>query len=88
MSMWPSLRDLEYWKTADHAVVSVGLMRPRPGTAARNQQLPEGQPNIAGSCMMYVMPDLDAVWERLKEDVYWTADIWDKDRVIVEELLD
>jgi len=44
--------------------------------------------NIAGSFSIYVMPTLEDVWKRLKEDVYWTADIWDKDRVIVEELLD
>lgn len=75
-------------RNADLDLVSVGLMRPRPGTAARDQSLPEGQPNIAGSCMIYVMPGVDDVWKRLKEDVYWTADIWDKDRLIVEELLD
>lgn len=69
-------------------LVSVGLMRPRPGTEAREQKLPEGQPNIAGSCMIYVMPSLDDVWKRLKEDVYWTSNVWDKERLIVEELLD
>ena len=63
-------------------------MLPRPGTKAREQQLPDGQPNIAGSSMIYVMPSLDDVWKRLKEDVYWTAGIWDKERLIVEELLD
>jgi hypothetical protein len=63
-------------------------MRPRPGTNARDQILPEGMLNIAGSFSIYVMPTLEDVWKRLREDIYWTADIWDKDRVIVEELLD
>jgi hypothetical protein len=34
------------------------------------------------------MPSLEDAWARVKDDVYWTANIWDKERVIVEELLD
>lgn len=43
--------------------------------------------NIAGSFMVYELPNLTAVWDRLKEDVYWRADIWDKEKIIVEELI-
>lgn len=37
--------------------------------------------------MVYKMDTLEQVWTRLKEDVYWRAGIWDKERIIVEELL-
>lgn len=60
---------------------------PRPETKARNANLPEGQMNIAGTFTIFVFPSLNDVWNRLKEDVYWTSDIWDKDRIIVEELI-
>ncbi|KAK6906607.1 hypothetical protein I203_100593 [Kwoniella mangroviensis CBS 8507] len=65
-----------------------GPLAPRPGTAQRNTTLPEGQLNIAGSFMVYQMNSLEDVWDRLKEDVYWRANIWDKEKLIVEELID
>ena len=43
--------------------------------------------NIAGTFTIFVFPSLEDVWNRLKEDVYWTSNIWDKDRIIVEELI-
>lgn len=63
-------------------------MLPPAGSAARNAKLPPGQVNYAGSFMVMVFDNVDAVWDRLKEDVYWKSDIWDKERVIVEELID
>jgi hypothetical protein len=33
----------------------------------------------------YRLPSREAVWERLKEDVYWTANIWNKEEIRVEE---
>ncbi|WVO20512.1 hypothetical protein I312_101093 [Cryptococcus bacillisporus CA1280] len=68
-------------------VLYSGPILPQPGTKAREASLPEGTPNIAGSFMVYKMDTLEQVWTRLKEDVYWRADIWDKERIIVEELL-
>lgn len=73
--------------SAYHLTVYSGPILPRPGTKAREASLPEGTPNIAGSFMVYKMDTLEQVWARLKEDVYWRADIWDKERIIVEELL-
>ncbi|WVQ85957.1 hypothetical protein IAT38_008125 [Cryptococcus sp. DSM 104549] len=68
-------------------VLYSGPILPRPDTKARQASLPEGVLNIAGSFMVYKMDTLEQVWDRLKEDVYWRADIWDKDRIIVEELI-
>lgn len=63
-------------------------MLPRAGSDARNAKLPEGQVNYAGSFMVYKFDKVEDVWNRLREDVFWKSDIWDKDRVIVEELID
>ncbi|KAK8850517.1 hypothetical protein IAR55_004435 [Kwoniella newhampshirensis] len=68
-------------------VLYSGPLLPRPGTKAREAKLAEGQMNIAGSFMVYKMDTLDQVWDRLKEDVYWRADIWDKEKIIVDELI-
>jgi hypothetical protein len=62
-------------------------MLPRAGTAARDAKLPAGQENYAGSFMVLVLDNEAEVWDRLREDVYWKHDIWDKERVIVEELI-
>ncbi|WVQ70676.1 hypothetical protein IAR50_000198 [Cryptococcus sp. DSM 104548] len=68
-------------------VLYSGPILPQPGTKAREATLPEGTPNIAGSFMVYKMDTLEQVWDRLKEDVYWRAGVWDQKRVFVEELL-
>ncbi|ODN99478.1 hypothetical protein L198_03322 [Cryptococcus wingfieldii CBS 7118] len=73
--------------TDSRLVLYSGPILPRPGTKAREATLPEGVPNIAGSFMVYKMDSLEQVWNRLKEDVYWRAGVWDQSRVIVEELL-
>ncbi|WVR08544.1 hypothetical protein IAU60_005599 [Kwoniella sp. DSM 27419] len=73
-------------KDTDFVLYS-GPLVPRPGTKAREAKLPEGTPNIAGSFMVYQMDTLEQVWDRLKEDVYWRVDIWDKEKIIVDELL-
>ena len=49
--------------------------------------MPADQPNYAGSFMVLVYDDVEQVWARLREDVYWANDIWDKERIIVEELI-
>jgi uncharacterized protein YciI len=49
--------------------------------------LPEGTPNIAGSFMIYRFDSIEECWARLKADVYWTAGVWDKERMEVEELI-
>ncbi len=43
--------------------------------------------NLAGSYMILKFDNLDECWARLKRDVYWTQGVWDKERVIVEELI-
>lgn len=60
---------------------------PRPEDPQRTAELPEGTPRIAGSFMIYKLDTLDECWARLKADVYWTAGVWDKERMQVEELL-
>ncbi|GFZ48085.1 hypothetical protein JCM24511_05833 [Saitozyma sp. JCM 24511] len=60
---------------------------PRIGTKQRDAVLPEGTPNIAGSFMIYRFDTIEECWARLKADVYWTAGVWDKERMEVEELI-
>lgn len=65
-----------------------GAMLPHPNAPARSAPLSPGQVNYAGSFMVYRFETVDQVWDRLHEDVYWTQGVWDKERVIVEELID
>ena len=63
-------------------------LAPRPGTKLHDAVLPEGTPRIAGSFMVYVFPSLEDCWARIKEDVYWTEGVWDKERLFIEQLYD
>lgn len=42
---------------------------------------------MAGSVMIYRYPTIEACWERIKRDVYWTEDVWDRDQVVVREII-
>ncbi|WVQ96568.1 hypothetical protein IAU59_003673 [Kwoniella sp. CBS 9459] len=53
-----------------------------PATA----DLPNKQP-MAGSIMFFRYPSIEDTWKRVREDVYWTEGVWDKDRVQVGEFL-
>jgi hypothetical protein len=44
-------------------------------------------PRMAGSVMIFRLPTLEAVWERVKDDAYWTAGVWDRENATVDELL-
>lgn len=59
---------------------------PQPGSKAALNP-PASGPNIGGSMMIYVMDTFEEVWARLKEDPYWTAGVWDRERMRVEPLL-
>ncbi|THH20524.1 hypothetical protein EUX98_g8566 [Antrodiella citrinella] len=39
------------------------------------------QPKMQGSLMVYEAASLDDVWKIIKEDVYYTGRVWDKDRL-------
>ncbi|KAL1741190.1 hypothetical protein HDZ31DRAFT_84977 [Schizophyllum fasciatum] len=62
--------------------------RPRPGTSLHDAPLPADVPRIAGSFMVYTFPTLEDCWTRIKEDVYWTERVWDKEKLFVEQLYD
>lgn len=49
--------------------------------------LPAGAKPIAGSLMIFRMNTIEEVWTRIKDDVYWTQGIWDKEKVDVKEFM-
>ena len=59
----------------------------KPGTKDAEAVLPEGTANMRGSFMIYVYPDIDQCWARLKDDVYWKNGVWDKERSEIWPLL-
>ncbi|TXT13592.1 hypothetical protein VHUM_00959 [Vanrija humicola] len=44
-------------------------------------------PGMAGSFMVLRFPTLEACWERIKADKYWTAGVWDKEKLRVHEII-
>lgn len=41
---------------------------------------------MAGSILLLRYGTLADAWARVKGDVYWTAGVWDHDRVVVEQI--
>jgi hypothetical protein len=44
-------------------------------------------PGMAGSIMIFRFDTIDQVWARIKDDLYWTAGVWDKENARVDQLL-
>lgn len=44
-------------------------------------------PGMAGSVMLFRFPTIEETWARIKDDLYWTAGVWDKENVRVNELI-
>lgn len=42
---------------------------------------------MAGSVMVLRFPTLDDAWARIKADKYWTGGVWDKEKVVVREII-
>lgn len=60
---------------------------PPPTSALRTTPnlFPEGVQPMGGSVMLLRYPSLEAAWARVRDDVYWTAGVWDPERTVVEE---
>ncbi|KAK1923136.1 hypothetical protein DB88DRAFT_541316 [Papiliotrema laurentii] len=59
---------------------------PIPGSEAA-QQSTEDRHAFTGSFMIFVADDIEQVWARIKADVYWENNVWDKEKVAVHPLL-
>ena len=40
-----------------------------------------------GSLMIFRAPSLDQAWKRIKEDIYYTAGVWNKEECVVKEFI-
>jgi hypothetical protein len=54
---------------------------------AKHTDPSQPNPGMAGSLMHFKMASIDEAWARIKEDVYWTAGVWDKENTKVHELI-
>jgi hypothetical protein len=42
---------------------------------------------MAGSLMLFHSESLSTAWERIKSDVYYTGQVWDTERIVLEEFI-
>jgi len=47
----------------------------------------EQHDGMAGSVMIYRYPTIEDCWDRIKGDAYYTEDVWDKERIVVREII-
>jgi hypothetical protein len=69
-----------------NALVDGSPFLPIPGSEAA-QQSTEDRHAFTGSFMIFVADDIEQVWARIKADVYWENNVWDKEKVAVHPLL-
>jgi len=60
---------------------------PPPSTPAPSVTLPPGVEHMVGSVLIFRAANLDAAWERIKDDIYWTSGVWDKEKSTVHQLI-
>lgn len=72
------------------AVFGLGFLPSDADSPLHTHPALSSQPGLqpmAGSLMIIRAENLGAAWARIKADVYWTAGVWDKDKMKVEQLI-
>lgn len=82
---WPG--DEAQWNLAEIAVFGLGYLPPAGSPLFNSPLVPAGKQPMAGSFMIMRQPDMDAMWKRIKDDVYWTAGVWDRETTQVGEFI-
>ncbi|KAI9634608.1 uncharacterized protein MKK02DRAFT_11303, partial [Dioszegia hungarica] len=65
----------------------LGYLPPAGSPLFNSPLVPAGKQPMAGSFMIMRQPDMDAMWKRIKDDVYWTAGVWDRETTQVGEFI-
>ncbi|WWD18858.1 hypothetical protein CI109_103313 [Kwoniella shandongensis] len=64
-----------------------GMLPPPSSPLHTHPSLPSGTQAMEGSIMFFRLPTLEDVWKRVKEDVYWSEGIWDKEKTVVGQFI-
>ncbi|WVQ84262.1 hypothetical protein IAT38_006414 [Cryptococcus sp. DSM 104549] len=81
------LKRIEEDKISGNYFFGRGFLPPPGSPLFQDPALPPGGQPMAGSILVMRAPSLDDMWKRVKEDVYWTAGVWDHDKVTVGEFV-
>ncbi|WRT66767.1 uncharacterized protein IL334_003730 [Kwoniella shivajii] len=82
----------EHWRRAEEDK-KAGILEFGRGTVAppdsplHQQELPTGIQAMNGSIMFFRFQSLEDTWKRIKEDVYYTGGIWDKEKLQIGEFI-
>lgn len=67
-------------------VFGLGYLPPAD-SPLRSHPTPPGVQPMAGSLLVFHSESLETAWARVKEDVYYTAGVWDKEKIVVNEFI-
>lgn len=60
--------------------VAGGLLTPE---ISETQDAAPGNRKFVGSALLYEAENLEAVRRLVEQDLYWTENVWDKDKVVI-----
>ncbi|WWC63016.1 uncharacterized protein I303_105614 [Kwoniella dejecticola CBS 10117] len=83
----------EHWRRAEEdkkagiLEFGRGTVPPPTSTLHTDPNLPPGLQAMDGSIMFLRYKTMEQTWERIKSDVYYTGDVWDKDKIQIGQFI-
>ncbi|ORX37025.1 hypothetical protein BD324DRAFT_624531 [Kockovaella imperatae] len=65
----------------------LGYLPPPESSSTLPADVPSSTPLMDGSLMVFRAISLDHAWKRIKEDIYYTDGVWDKEKCVVREFI-
>lgn len=68
-------------------VFGLGYLPPAHSPLFSHPSIPPGKQPMAGSFMIMRQNNMEDMWKRIKEDVYWTEGVWDQGKLEIGEFI-
>lgn len=69
------------------AVFGRAFLNEETSTHTEKQPHADQLSGMDGSVMILRQPTIEAAWDRIKSDEYWKQGVWDKEKVLVREII-
>ncbi|KAI6044673.1 hypothetical protein EDC04DRAFT_2561208 [Pisolithus marmoratus] len=64
-------------------LIEQGILKVAGGLVTPETKDTTGNRKFVGSALLYEAENLEAVRKLVEQDLYWTEDVWDKDKIVI-----